>query len=327
MAHDRPPGTDDALAEAAEGEVTKRRLERLPPGHPSSAADAVAPESPDVPRSDIPDSRRPLTNIEHNDHVAKVRDHLEKARAENLATEFQHTTDADHEQWTQERTLMHDAILADVYEAARDVPCERRAILAGGLPGAGKTTVLEQHAGVDRSRYLTVNPDDIKVELAQRGMIPNIPGLTPMEASELVHEESSHVAKRLASRAIREGKNVIWDITMSSEESTLRRISDLRAHGYSRVEGIFVDIPVDTSIRRTDSRHRADHDKYRAGDGLGGRYIAPEIVSAQADRGFGSRNRRTFEHIKPQLDDWRRYDNSVDGRDPILADSKEKGER
>jgi len=45
-----------------------------------------------------------------------------------------------------------------------------------------------------------------------------------LEASDLVHEESSHIAKQLALRAMPEGKNVIWDITMASRESTERRI-------------------------------------------------------------------------------------------------------
>ena len=71
-------------------------------------------------------------------------------------------------------------------------------------------------ADIDRSQYLTINPDNIKEELAKRDLIPKVEGLSPMEASDLVHEESSHIAKQLAMRAQADGKNVIWDITMSS---------------------------------------------------------------------------------------------------------------
>ena len=39
--------------------------------------------------------------------------------------------------------------------------------MAGGLGGAGKSTVLEKYAGIDRSKYLTINPDDIKEEMAE----------------------------------------------------------------------------------------------------------------------------------------------------------------
>jgi predicted kinase len=206
------------------------------------------------------------------------------------------------------------------------VPCERRAILAGGLPGAGKTTVLEQHAGIDRSQYLTINPDEIKSEMAKRGMIPEVAGLTPMEASDLVHEESSYVAKQFALRATASGKNIIWDITMASRKSTERRISDLRAAGYARVEGIFIDIPVDVGIHRSVARHREGHDSYRAGHGPGGRFVPAEVIGSQADPDWGSRNRRTFEQVKPQLDVWLLCDNSVDGRAPVLVDSSGREE-
>jgi Zeta toxin len=156
--------------------------------------------------------------------------------------------------------------------------------------------------------------------MAKRGMVPQVAGVTPMEASDLVHEESSYIAKQLALRATVSGKNVIWDITMSSRESTEKRINELRAARYSRVEGIFVDIPVEVSIRRSDARHREGHDGYRAGHGQGGRFVPAEVISSQADPEWGSRNRKTFEQVKPQLDAWSRCDNSVDGRAPVLAE-------
>jgi len=54
--------------------------------------------------------------------------------------------------------------------------------------------------------------------------------LSPVEASHLVHAESSYVAKR---RAMDDGKNIIWDITMSCTPSTEERLDDLDRAGYS----------------------------------------------------------------------------------------------
>jgi predicted kinase len=333
---DRPLATDgladrERLPErTGDRDELRERLKRLPPGHPSSPAepDGTAGPKPGLGRREPSDTarareaeREPLTDAEHAEHVSEVRALLDKARADGLVTKFLHTIDSDHEQWSDDRTGMHDAIITDLYGAAREVPCERRAVLAGGLPGAGKTTVLEQFAGIDRSRYLTINPDEIKSEMAKRGMVPNVEGLSPMEASDLVHEESSHIAKRLAGRAMREGKNVIWDITMSSRESTEERISGLKDFGYSHVQGIFVDIPVDVGVRRVNARHREGHDDYRAGHGEGGRFVPADVIAAQADPDWGSRNRRTFEQVKPHLDAWLQCDNSVDGRHPQLVDS------
>jgi hypothetical protein len=145
-------------------------------------------------------------------------------------------------------------------------------------------------------------------------MIPEVEGLSPMEASDLAHEESSYLAKRLAHRAQADGKNIIWDITMSSEESTAGRINDLRKADYTQVDGLFVDISIETSIRRIESRHREGHDEWRAGTGLGGRYVPPEVVENQADSQWGSKNRKVYEKMKEGLASWSTYDNSVDHR-------------
>jgi len=148
-----------------------------------------------------------------------------------------------------------------------------------------------------------------------------------METSTLAHEESSYLARRLAMRAMAEGKNIIWDITMSSEESVTQRIADLRAAGYQRIDGVFVDIPVQASVRRAEARHRRGHDLYLAGQGLGGRSLPADVTRAQADPQYGSINRRVFEAVKQEFDHWVIYDNSVDGQPPILIDAGGRSDR
>jgi predicted ABC-type ATPase len=318
---DAPARTDD-LAE---------RLGRLPPGHPSSPSRPADAAHQPLPRlrdrgddnempEDSPAAVAPLDDAEWDEHVTEVRDGLADAAADGRATNIQHTVDPDRQEWSRERNRIQSAIVADLYEQARDVPCSGHAIIAGGLGGAGKSTVLSSHAGIDLSKYLTINPDSIKEEMARRGLIPDVEGLSPMEASELVHEESSFIAKRLALRATADQKNVIWDITMSSLDSTERRIDELRDAGYS-VDGVFVDIPVETSVSRAEFRHRVGHEEYRAGIGMGGRYVPPEVIRAQADADWGSKNRRTFEAVRGRFDQWSRYDNGVNGRPPVLVES------
>jgi predicted ABC-type ATPase len=204
------------------------------------------------------------------------------------------------------------------------VPSERQAVIAGGLPGAGKTTVLQEYANIDRSRFLTIDPDEIKVQLAERGLIPPVEGLSPMEASDLVHEESSHIAKALSHRAQADGKNLLWDITMSSQSSTEGRIEDLRKFGYTHIEGIYVDIPIEVSEARAAYRHRVGQEDYWAGKGLGGRLVPPEVVREKFDAEWGCVNRRTFEAVKHRFDAWSVYDNSVDGCAPVLVDSNSR---
>lgn len=285
----------------------------LPDGHPSGSGYLDA--------GDRDDSREPLTQEQYAARIVQVDATLADWRRTYRSTEYRHTTDESHKVWSRDRAARHDEIIQHLYGEAAHVPCEGKAVLAGGLPGAGKTTVLGTLAGIDRSQYLVINPDEIKKQVAGRGMVPVIPDLSPMEATELAHEECSYIAKQLALRAYADQKNVIWDITMSSTDSTRRRIGELRAAGYVDVEGIFIDVPVEVSLRRAEARHRREHDAYRAGDGLGGRYIPPPVIRAQAGPDGGSTNRATFERVKQELTRWRVYDNSVDGRDAVLTET------
>jgi predicted kinase len=322
------------------------RLERLPPGHPSSPyeadgsrrqpiprlrdldnytsgrdaeapAEATGPEAPADEEQAI-DRGRPFTDAEWADHRDEVDNRLTESRATELSSDYLYTNDPDRRSWTQDRSNKQNQIINEIYDSAAHVPNGYQAIVAGGLTAAGKTTVLRDYAGIDRSQYLTINPDDIKEKLAERGLIPSIDGLSPMEASDLVHEESSYIARQLATRAQADGKNLIWDITMSSRASAERRIDDLRAAAYEHIEGIFVDIPVEVSASRADARHRDGEDDYRTGVGLGGRYIPPDVIFAQSDTTWGSKNRRTFEELKPEFNRWVVYDNSIDEGSPVL---------
>lgn len=333
----RAPSTTADRPRPWSSEDLRQRLERLPRGHPSSPYNADGsrkppppslrslelPEPAEAPADDAPTPVESLTDAEHAEHVAQVRDLLAEAHDKGLATDNQHLIDPKRQVWSLERVKIHREILNDLYEAAVNAPCEHKAFMAGGLAGAGKTSVLEEHPGIDRSKYLTINPDDVKEELAARGLIPLVEGLSPMESSDLVHEESSHVAKLLAERALREGKNIIWDITMASESSTAMRLDDLDQAGYV-TSGIFVDISVEVSIRRADGRYRDGHENYRNNQGFGGRFVPSEVMLFQQEAEWGSKNRRTFEEVKGRFVAWAVYDNSIDDREPEMVASSER---
>jgi len=263
---------------------------------------------------------RPLTDAEWSERYADVRADTFDARRSGLETNQQNTIDDLNQIWTPERTAVHETIISDYLAKSSDVPRDYKAVMAGGLGGAGKSTVLDLHAGIDQSQYLKINPDNIKEDLASRGLLPELDGVTPMEASDLAHEEASYIAKQLAGRAREQGINITWDITMSSLESTEKKIDDLRSSGYQQIVGVFVDIPIETSVARAEARHREGHEKYRAGEGFGGRLVRPELIYNQADSEWGSQNRRTFESLKPRFDSWSIYDNSVDHRAPRLIE-------
>ena len=82
--------------------------------------------------------------------------------------------------WTGERGRQQARLVAGMYRAAAGVPCERSAVIAGGLPGADKAAALDR-SGVDRSRYLTVSIDAVLDQMAGGRARPRrTDGLSPL---------------------------------------------------------------------------------------------------------------------------------------------------
>lgn len=263
-----------------------------------------------------------MTDAQFDARAARVAQVIGQARKTH-ATELTHATTLPDGTvaWNPDRDRLHRQIAAELYtKNAAGVPREGRAVIAGGLGGAGKSTVLAKHAGVEQSQFVTLNPDDVKEIMADRGLIPDVPGapdLSPMERAALVHEESSRITALMADMAYAERRNVIWDITMSSQNSVASRVDALKRNGYGDVEAVFVDIPVEVSVTRAMARYRRGVDDFLAGKGHGGRFVPPAIIRAQQTSGGRTANRETFDALRGSFNRSSVFDNSVDGRAPV----------
>lgn len=180
--------------------------------------------------------------------------------------------------WAAERNREQSLLVAAMYRRSGAVPCRRIAVVAGGLPGADKAGVLTE-AGVDRSRYLAISIGLVLEEMAARDLIPRLQGLSPLDAAELVHGEAQFLAKRLAMRALADGRDVIFDISMTSAHSVQSWLAALRWAGYA-VTRVFAEISIEESVRRCEAEHRHKHEAYRNGVGCGGRYVRTEAIRA-----------------------------------------------
>ncbi len=183
--------------------------------------------------------------------------------------------------WTGDRNRQQGQLVAELYQAAAEVPRGHSAIIAAGLPGADKAVALAQ-AGAGRSRYLTVSIDAVLARMAARHLIPRAEGLSPLERADLVHAEAQYLAKRIAMLALADGTNLILDITLASWRAAESWTYALRFAGYT-VTAVFADISIDEAVRRSDAAHRSGEEEYRRGLGHGGRYIPPEAIQALAD--------------------------------------------
>ena len=182
--------------------------------------------------------------------------------------------------WTGERARQQRLLVAAVYRAAAGVPCERRAAIAGGLPGADKAAALDR-AGLDRARYFTVSIDAILDRMAAAGLIPQSNGQSPLERAGPVHAEAQYLAKRVLLRALMDGRNLILDISLASWRAAEAWTYALRFADYE-ITAVFADIGADDAVRRAGEARQRGEEEFRRGHGHGGRVIPAAAIRALA---------------------------------------------
>ena len=147
---------DETFGDALHHEDSVRRNDDGPEVLEESANQDTKPTNiqvDDLPGIDkdaghIEDKPHPLSNQEWAEHLDEVRDGLADRLAAGLRVTDRYTIDGKGQVWSEERDLLHDSIIDDFYTIVTDVPCDSKAIMAGGLGGAGKTTVLTRCPGL-----------------------------------------------------------------------------------------------------------------------------------------------------------------------------------
>ena len=195
--------------------------------------------------------------------------------------------------YTDERKKQQDYLIKKLLQKYKDVPSNQQVIFSAGAPGAGKTTILNQQI-TNSEDYATVSSDDFKELMAEHGMIPKVEGLTPMESSTLVHEESSYLADRLAMNLAHLKKNIIYDFTCKTVTSATYRINLLKKFGYEtkKMNFIFVNIPLVVSKERAKNRYVRGLNKFN----IGGRWL-PEFVIDKSSSKTGKFDSQNAESI------------------------------
>lgn len=239
-------------------------------------------------------------------------------------------------EFSQERKILHREILDELHAKYESIPANGLVVFSAGLPGAGKTTVLnmlDKTEGIQIDQYATVSSDDFKEILAERNMIPRIEGLDKMEASTLVHEESSYLADKFLEELSDKKKNLIYDFTCKNHISASKRIELLKNSGYEEknMQFVFVDIPLETAKKRAIGRYMYGLNKSQENrDDIGGRFLPP-IVLEQSKSKTGKYSSVNAESVIQIFNLYKEnglpipivYDNSGDSRkDPSYKPSK-----
>ena len=214
-------------------------------------------------------------------------------------------------------------------------PQNRRAIMLGGLPGVGKSTLLtdlDSAGSMKRDEWVEINPDLVKDEMISRGMYPDVIGLAPAETAGFIHAQSSEIAAMLERMAMKDGYNIVFDTTLGKWAD--QTISDLHAYNYDNIDGIYIDAALNHSIASINYRHMDGLNKYRTGisrsrNGMpeietqtGGRFVPTKV--AQGLEG----NKENFDRLKVGFSRWALFEvtNSVGERPtPELVASTGEG--
>lgn len=183
---------------------------------------------------------------------------LKKDKSKNAKDESKYTINKYKigNTYTQDRQKVHHSI---IYVFIKDkTPHEKpRAILMGGGAGAGKSTVVQVYllnndiAHGQFDDFVYVSADNIK-ELIPEYKEYQEEGIKL--AAIYVHPESTNIALDLIKRCVEYNYSFIYDGTMSYQPHYENDVLPLLEEKSYTIEGIFVDLDVEESIRRANIR-------------------------------------------------------------------------
>ena len=292
----------------------------IPSGHVSSCENHDASRAARELKEAI-SRRKPVTDEfydSHYDYVSCVSKELESL---NINTRSIYGKRLEKHNWLyeEERVQKHNKIINQYLSGWENLPHERKGVITGGLIGSGKTSTMRYHSGVDMNNFALLSADMMKIHFVEHNLVPPLEGFLPLEASILTYKETNHVTWRLFELAIERGVNIVFDTMMAEEAATLGKISPMLEKGYS-VDGIFVDVTIETALRRMKLRHRAGIDNFIVhGRGHGGRLLPEKSIIEQQSPESNSKNRNVFDKISELgfFSHIQIFDNNIDNKKPV----------
>jgi len=117
-----------------------------------------------------------------------------------------------------------------------------KVIIGIGVPGSGKTTILKDFA--EKYGYAYLCPDDIRAEH------------TGDAKNQTRNQEVWDEARRRVESFLTSGRIVVFDATFADERTRSAFLAFVRKHGAEKIQGIFIDAPLETAKERNAKRDR-----------------------------------------------------------------------
>lgn len=117
---------------------------------------------------------------------------------------------------------------------------DKTIFMLGGAPANGKSTFLKSKLVIYPDMALKIDPDEIKILLPEYQLMLS---MNEPIAAELVHEESSHIAKQIRKIAIEEGYDLILDgVANDTFEKRNEDVKELKSNGhFLRIDYVTLD--------------------------------------------------------------------------------------
>ena len=246
------------------------------------------------------------------DHILKkfdpeIKDEIKTVHAHNDSLKSTHSTHTVKDKngnvtYTKERRKLHNSIInhfltpESIKSATPENGHKPKFVVLGGRGGSGKTAFTDGRIKeFDAKKFITLDSDKIKEKL---------PEYNGSNASQ-VHEESTHILKRLTDQARKLKLNHIHDATLKTDKVE-DDIIESKKKGYS-VEGHYMHVPREVSATRAVHRYLGKGKDQRK------RYVPLDVILSN------THNEHNFDKLKKHFDKWSAYDNNVPkGEDPKL---------
>jgi len=245
----------------------------------------------------IEDQPRTDMNVPRYEYVARqaIAGEALDASGPNSTYRFYNVGDLGY--WPNERTEVHKVVANWFMEKFKTVPQNKKAVMLGGVPGAGKSTVIESLHGT-QDNYVVLDIDEIRTrliaELIARDMMPESSSrlegeISPNELAAIFQWEAGSIRDLLEKEIVAQGQNIVFDMTMNNYDQTSELLTSLKQVGY-QTTGIFVETEAKIARTRRRIRHRT---AMLSEDGLGGRVVPPDYI-VEVER----KSRGVFEQLR-----------------------------
>jgi len=187
--------------------------------------------------------------------------------------------------------LVIDRVARQYRARLRGAPARSHgALITAGVPGAGKSTLINSLA----VGYRRIDPDKIKdlllaeledanlIDLRHQHFLSDGMPVSPGELAGWVHNASTAAADQVRLASLQLGENFVMEGTLSWPPLSDSHVDELAAYSFERLTVLDVEVPLSLAVEQSKQRWWSERCAGRTatdGVGLGGRYVSESILS------------------------------------------------